>query len=336
MPFLDTRQRQAALLIIVLGVALAIAVWPFATGLVGAAVFYVVFRPLYRWLARRVPRGVAAVIVILLAILLVLGPGISFVTLVATQAPGMAATVVESPLTQRIAELRIGPYQVGEQIQQLGARAVSWLGASALSLLGTATRVGIQLTVAVFGLFYLLRAPEEAWRGLRPFIPFSRANAEALRTRFRNVTASTLIGTFLTAAIQGLLLGIAFWAAGLANPLFWGVVTVLFAILPVIGSGIIWIPGVLSLALEHRYAWAVALALWGLLVLGQVDNLIRPWVFRRYAQIHPFVTVIGAFAGIRYFGLLGLLVGPLAISYFFELIRMYKAEYLEGDPDIAD
>jgi len=61
-----------------------------------------------------------------------------------------------------------------------------------------------------------------------------------------------------------------------------------------------------------------------------VDNVVRPWVFRRYARIHPFVTVIGAIAGIQYFGLLGLVIGPLAISYFFELIRMYKQEYLEG------
>jgi predicted PurR-regulated permease PerM len=79
-----------------------------------------------------------------------------------------------------------------------------------------------------------------------------------------------------------------------------------------------------------RYGWAIALIVWGLVVVGQVDNVVRPWVFRRYARIHPFVTVIGAIAGIQYFGLLGLVIGPLAISYFFELIRMYKQEYLEG------
>ena len=73
-----------------------------------------------------------------------------------------------------------------------------------------------------------------------------------------------------------------------------------------------------------------------MVVVGNVDNLIRPYVFRRWAQIHPFVTVIGAFAGLRYFGLLGLLIGPLAISYFFELIRMYRAEYLaDEDLEIA-
>jgi predicted PurR-regulated permease PerM len=67
------------------------------------------------------------------------------------------------------------------------------------------------------------------------------------------------------------------------------------------------------------------------IVVGNIDNVIRPIVFRRWAQIHPFITIIGAFAGIQYFGLLGLLIGPLAISYFFELIRMYREENLEEE-----
>ena len=121
--------------------------------------------------------------------------------------------------------------------------------------------------------------------------------------------------------------------AGLSNAVFWGVLTVILAILPVVGSGLVWGPGVAALALEGRYGFAIALALWGALAVGNVDNVIRPVVFRRWARIHPFVTVIGAFAGIRYFGLLGLLIGPLAISYFFELIRMYRVEYLTEEEE---
>jgi predicted PurR-regulated permease PerM len=124
---------------------------------------------------------------------------------------------------------------------------------------------------------------------------------------------------------------LAFWVTGIPNALFWGVVTVVLAILPVVGSGLVWGPGVLSLALEGSYGRAIGLALWGIFVVGNVDNVIRPLVFRRWAKIHPFVTIIGAFAGIQYFGLLGLIIGPLAISYFFELIRMYRAENLEDD-----
>jgi predicted PurR-regulated permease PerM len=298
-------------------------------------VLYVVFAPLQRELAQRMRPSYAAAIVVILAIVVVVAPTAAFVGLVATEAQDMAANIIKSPLLTRLRGLRVGPYQVGAQLEALGAGLISWAGGSAIGLIGTATRLGIQLTITFFGLFYLLVAPDNAWRAMRPYIPFSTASAEILRERFKDVTYSTLVGTGLTAAIQGLLVGIAFWATGLSNPVFWSLVTVIFAILPVVGSGLVWGPGVAALAIEGRYGWAIALTLWGILVVGNVDNVIRPIVFRRWARIHPFITVIGAFAGIRYFGLLGLLIGPLAISYFFELIRMYRAEYLRDEEEAA-
>jgi predicted PurR-regulated permease PerM len=334
MQFLDTKRQRAAALIFILGLGLAWALWPFLTGLMGALVLYVVFTPFYRALRRHGLRpGWAAGLVVLAALVLVVGPGISFIGLVANEAQGMTAQVLQSPLLGRLRELRVGPYDVGAQIENLGSQFVSWAGSSALSVVGTATRLGIQITISFFGLFYLLVAPDGAWRGIRPFIPFSSANAEILRVRFRDVTFSTLVGTGLTATVQGLLVGVAFWAAGLANAVFWGVVTIIVAILPVVGSGLIWGPGAAALALAGRPGPAIALALWGVFVVGNVDNVIRPFVFRRWARIHPFITVIGAFAGINWFGLLGLLIGPLAISYFFELIRMYRAEYLQEEEE---
>ena len=334
MPFLDTKRQRAALLIFVLGLGLAYALWPFSTGLLGALVLYVVFAPVHRGLkARGLKPGVAAGIVVLFALVLVVGPGISFIGLVANEAQSMAGGVLRSPLLSRLRELRIGPYDIGAQIEALGSQVVSWLGSSALRFVGTATRLVIQLTVSFFGLFFLLVAPAGAWNGIRPFIPFSTENADRLRQRFRDVTFSTLVGTGLTSAVQGLLVGLAFWAAGLPNALFWGVVTIIVAILPVVGSGLVWGPGAAALALEGRYGWATAMVIWGVLAVGQVDNVIRPFVYRRWARIHPFITVIGAVAGINWFGLLGLLVGPLAISYFFELIRMYRDEYLAEEEE---
>ncbi len=329
MAFLDSKRDRAAFLIFVLGLGLTYALWPFSTGLIGAPVLYIMLAPMYRWLVRLgIKPRLAAGLVVLLGILLIVGPGLSFLGVVANEAQDMATGVIRSPLLTRLRELRIGTYDVGAQIESFGSSLVSWIGASAVGLIGTATRLGIQLTIAFFGLYYLLQEPEAAWRQVRPFIPFSVRNAEILRERFRGVTISTLIGTLLTASIQGLLVGVAFWLTGIPNALFWGVVTVIVAILPVVGSALVWGPGVLHLALEGRYGMAIALALWGAVVVGNVDNVIRPIVFRRWAQIHPFITIIGAFAGIRYFGLLGLLIGPLAISYFFELIRMYREEYL--------
>jgi predicted PurR-regulated permease PerM len=331
MAFLDTKQDRAALLIFVLGLGLVWALWPFSTGLVGAPVLYVVFAPVHQWLAYRMPPRLAAALVVLMGVILVLGPGAAFVGVIAGEAQDIAGGVIRSPLLARLRELRIGPYDVGAQIESVGSQLISWIGASALGLIGTATRLAIQLTITFFGLYYLLLAPRTAWKGVRPFLPFSASNAERLRDRFRDVTISTLVGTGMTAAVQGLLVGLAFWVTGMPNALFWGVVTVILAILPVVGSGLVWGPAVLALAIDGRYGMAIGLTVWGVLVVGNVDNIIRPAVFRRWAKIHPFITIIGAFAGINYFGLLGLIIGPLAISYFFELIRMYREEYLQDE-----
>jgi len=328
MAFLDTNHQRAALVVLLLGFALAWALAPYATGLIGIPVLYVIFAPLQRWLAKRMKPSLAATLVVLLGLFLIVVPGVSFAGLVVNEAQQIATGVVKSPLLARVAQLRIGGTDIGPELANLGRSIVTWLGTSAFTLVGTATRFALNLTIAFFGLSYLLLRPAQIWEAVRPYIPFSALNADKLQQRFHDVTISTLIGTGVTAIVQGILVGIGFAITGLPNAVFWGVVTVIVAILPVVGSGLVWGPGVLALVLDHRYGAAVFLGLWGVLAVGGVDYVIRPWVFKRWAQIHPIVTVVGAVAGVPYFGILGLLIGPLAVSYFFELVRMYREEYL--------
>ena len=142
---------------------------------------------------------------------------------------------------------------------------------------------------------------------------------------------STVIGSGVTAAIQGAVLAVTFWIVGLPNGLFWGVVTLALSILPIVGSGLVWIPAGAVLIMQGRPVTGVLLIVWGILVAQLVDSLARPIIYRRFSAIHPLITLIGAIAGVNYFGLLGLLIGPLSLSYFFELIRMYREEYLEPE-----
>lgn len=333
MPFLDSGRQRAAILIVLLGAGIAMALAPFATGLIGAVVLYVTLSPLNGLLRRRVGAGLSAGTLTALAVFLVVVPGLSFAGIIVGQAQEMASGVVQSPLLRRLAELRIGEYDVGPRLAGLGENVVSWMGSSAFGLIGTATRLALNLTIAFFGLYFLLLRPEETWELARPYIPFSAENAEKLRQRFRDVTASTMLGTLLIAVVQGLLIALAFWVLDLSSALFWGFVTAIFAILPLVGSGLVWGPGAISLALDGRMPAAIALAAWGVVVVGMVDNLIRPVVFRRWARIHPIVTLVGAIAGVRYFGILGILIGPLGLSYFFELIRMYREEYVDREKE---
>jgi predicted PurR-regulated permease PerM len=126
--------------------------------------------------------------------------------------------------------------------------------------------------------------------------------------------------------------GLGFWTVGLPNPMAWALVTALVSVLPLLGSALVWAPGVVVLLAAGRYVAAGVLAAIGVLVASNVDNLIRPLVYRRFSGVHPMATLLGAFAGVELVGLVGLLLGPLAISYVFEMLRLYEQEYGGATP----
>src|SRR5690242_17248799 len=328
MPLIDSNHGRAAAVVLLLGAALLVALAPYATGVIGIPVLYAIFAPVHDWLGMRMRPRLAASLVVVIALFLIVVPGVSFAGLIVAQAQEIAGGVLRNPVLGRLRELKLGGIDLGPRLADLGGQVVTWIGSSAFGLVGTATRVALNLTISLFGLFYLLLQPQETWLAVQPYIPFSAKNTEKLRQRFRDVTNATIIGTGLTAAVQGLLVGLGFWLTGLPNAVFWGVVTMVFAILPVVGSGLVWAPGAVALVISGRAGAGVLLALWGAVVVGNVDYVIRPRIFKRWANIHPLVTLLGALAGVPYFGILGLLIGPLALSYFFELVKMYREEYL--------
>ncbi len=330
MALFDTKKERAALILGLLAVALAYALSPYVSGLMGAPVLYVLFRGIHRDLARYMPAGVAAGIVILMAFLIIVLPGIWLIGMLVGQAQDVAAGLVNSPLLARIQTLRVGQFEVGPQLASIGKDLITFLGGSALGFIGTATRFTLNLLFTFFGLYYLLINPGVLSRGVAPYIPFSRENVEILKQRFISLTYATVVGTGLIALVQGILVGLGFFFAGLNDPVFWGVVTMVFGILPLVGAGIIWGPAAISLFLSGRPVPAIGLIILGVVVVANVENLIRPMVFKRYSEVHPMITLVGAVLGVSYFGLIGLLIGPLALSYFFELIRMYREEYLEA------
>lgn len=330
MPVFDTKHQRAAWLVAILGVIVIIALAPYASGLLGVPVLYVAVARLHEWLVRRVKvRAVASMIVVVLVIVCLVLPMVWMVTLLVGQAQTAASAVMASPLLARVGTLHVGGYDVGAQVKQVGSDAVSFLAGNAFAVLGTATRLTINLLLTLFGLYYLLQDPEGAWKKLRPFIPFSNANVTALGDRFRAVTNATIIGTGVSALVQGTLMFFAFMVFGLPNGIFWGAVVVMLSLLPVVGSALVWIPAAVVLFSDGRVGQAVGMVIWGIIMGLVVDYLLRPFVSNRYAQIHPLITLAGAIAGVSYLGILGLLIGPLALLYFFELLAMYQKEYLK-------
>ena len=329
MTFLQTRRQRAAALVAALGIAISIALTPFASGLLGIAVLYVICSPAHRRLSRRVPPRLSALIVLTVALVLVLLPLAIVVGIVVSEAPATLELMRRTAVLSRLSALRIGGVDVGAQLASAGGTMVGWLSQQAIAFFGGAARGTLSLVIAFFGLYYLLLYPGAVWRSVRDFIPFSDGTADALRERFYRVTQATLVGTFFTAVVQGTIVGFGFWLLDLPSAAFWGVITALVSVLPVLGSALVWVPGVAVLGFGDR--WGAALALAGIgVIAANADNVVRLIVFKKVSNIHPMATLIGAFAGLKYFGLLGVLLGPLAIAYFFELLKLYRQEYISG------
>jgi predicted PurR-regulated permease PerM len=326
MTLLQTPRGRAAALVAGLGAAIALALLPFASGLLGIGVLYVICAPLHRRLSRRIPERAAALLVLALALALVLVPLFAVVGIIVAEAPGALRVLQENAALGRIAEVRVGSVHLGSQLATAGGTAVAWLSQQAIVFFGSAARGTLSLVIAFFGLYYLLLYPGTVWRGFRPLLPFSDRTADALRVRFHRVTQAKLVGTALTALVQGLIVGVAFRVVELPGAAFWGVITALVSVLPMLGSALVWVPAVAVLALAERWGDAAVVLAAGV-VAANIDNVVRLIVFKRVSNIHPMATLIGAFAGLKYFGLLGVLLGPLAIAYFFELLRMYRVEY---------
>jgi predicted PurR-regulated permease PerM len=326
-PRRDRSADRAALLILVLAAAVLVAIAPFLSGLLGAAVLYVIFVNPFRRLERMMRSGIAAAVTLAAALLLVAVPLGWLITVVIAQAPDAFRTLQTSAVFARIAELRIGSFEVGAELAKASGTIASWLSARVFSLVGSATSAVLNLVIAFFGLYYMLRSDSNTWNSIRPYIPFSARTADALRDRFYSVTEATLLGIMLIAVMQGALVGTGFWIVGLPNPFFWGTVTAFASILPVLGTALVWLPAVLVLLVQNRYGAATTMLVIGAGIASNIDNLVRPLIYRRVSNIHPMITLVGAFAGVKYFGLLGVLLGPLAIAYLFALVHFYREEY---------
>ncbi|HTE44841.1 MAG TPA: AI-2E family transporter, partial [Gemmatimonadaceae bacterium] len=218
MTFFQSPRERAGLLILALAVAIVVALSPFFSGLMGAAVLYVIFVAPYRRLARMLKPGFAASIILVAAILVIALPLTWLIGIVVDQAPDALRMVQTSAVFARVSQLRVGAFDVGAEVAKASGTLVSWLSAQIFVFVGSATSAALNLVIAFFGLYYMLRSGEQLWDATRGYIPFSQKTSETLRSRFFSVTEATLLGTALVATLQGSLVGFGFWLVGLSNP----------------------------------------------------------------------------------------------------------------------
>jgi predicted PurR-regulated permease PerM len=250
-------------------------------------------------------------------------PGVWLFAALVGQLPDAIRSFQQSPAVERIMALQIGSLPVGPQLQRAAAELLQWGSRQTLGALSGLLAATINLVIALFGTYYLLTSGDRLWERAKAMLPFCPTTAELLRARFHRVTEAMLLGVVFAALAQATLVGIALAALGFQHALLWSVVTAVVSILPMFGSALVWGPAALFLGAHERFPEAIALAVFGIVVVSNVDNALRLLVYKRVSQIHPMVTFVGALAGVSAFGIVGLLLGPLVLFWTMELVTVH-------------
>ena len=302
-------------------------VWPFFPGLVLATVLATLVLPLHRKMALRIGRpGLAAVATTAGVVLLLLLPLSGLAFLVGTEAvsalrwltmgPGLGDTTVGVQGALRTAATRFGINPdtaivlVTEQLRPLAEALMS----RTLSVLSGIPGILLQLGVALFALFYLLRDSDAFLNSLRRMIPLDPSRTDELLARAKDITEATVYGTVVVAVVQGVMGGLAFRVVGLPAATLWGAIMGVLALIPMIGPPLVWIPAAGYLIITGSVVQALVLAAFGALVIGTVDNLLRSIFVGSRAHVHSLVVFLSVLGGVIVFGTAGVVMGPVLFA----------------------
>jgi predicted PurR-regulated permease PerM len=329
------QRKQQIILCLLLGSLLLVLLriaWPFASSLALALLLATVLHPANRRLSQRLRRPALASLLTTLATVIVLEASFGFVCFTVVKdaariqhalnqrsadAGGWAAMIEHS--TDRVATALATRFPVSEERVRAELDAGMRSGALYLfsrtqSVIRNIASIVVMSVFATIFLYYLLRYGE-GWLGraaaLVPLDPPITANL--LRVAHRSVVAN-VNGVLAVALAQGLFLSLGFWFVGIGSPLLWGMFGAIASVIPFVGATLVWVPFVIGLIFVGAYWKALALGLWGGLVVGSLDNILRPWVVGAQEKEHPVLLGFAMLGGTYAFGPLGLLYGPLAVS----------------------
>ena len=314
---------------------------PFLAALTWALALAVLFTPFQRWLESMLTRPSLAAVASVLVISMSVVVAATFVgqRLAVQGAKGaeVIQTKVKSGEWRRA--LKAQPRQVAladkieRQIDQprTVTTLATWLSTTAGTIVKGSLFQVIGFCLTFYLLFFFLRDRRVALQSLRSLSPLAEVEMDRMFGRVSDTIYATIYGTLAVSSVQGLLGGLMFWWLGLPAPLLWGVVMAVLAVVPVLGAFIVWIPAALFLVLEGSWGKSLILALWGIIVVGTIDNLLRPILVGNRLKLHTVLAFMSVVGGQILFGPAGLILGPLALTVTTVLLEIWRSRVASED-----
>lgn len=322
--------------IILFALFLVYSLMEFFTAFLAAVMFYVLSKQFVAWLIKKKgwKKSMAAVLVIVISFFIILLP-VSLLAAMLFRKVQLMGTNIQTIVIQPLQHLD-AVLQAQLNFKLISDKNIAEVQSFATSFLSSMLNQGLNLfgtiTMMYFFLYFLITNINRMEAAIIFYLPFGRKKIELFGHELKAQTFSNAVGVPLIAVVQGLVGYISYVIAGVEEPGFWAVITGFTSVLPIIGTGLVWIPISIYLFASGLIWQGVFILAWGFIVLSSVDNIVRFMLAKRMADVHPIVTVLGVVIGLQYFGITGLVFGPLIISYFLILLKIYYIEYQQPNP----
>jgi predicted PurR-regulated permease PerM len=330
-------------IVVVLGYLVFRIVEPFIVPLAWAVVLVVIAHPVFdRLNARWGPTRAAAVSTLAVTLILIV-PTVAAMYAFAQQGIGAVHSVQAAVANGKFDHIdrawidvqrrfpQIGAGDLPDNLRQWGEVAGEYVAAKFGTILAHAATFLFDLFVTILVMFYLFRDSKAMVERLRAILPFDADQRDRMLTETEDLIFASVMSTAAAALVQGLLAGASFAIAGIGAPIFWGVMIAFFSLIPVVGSALIWVPASVALMVSgHLVKGLVLLGFYGLVILF-ADYVVRPWLISGRADLGGLIVFISVLGGVHFFGLLGIVLGPIIVALGASLLDLYAPPPRHGN-----
>ncbi len=314
---------------------------PFVMILVLSALLAYTLTPINHYILKKTnKKNLTAVLMCLLVLLVIILPSTYMVKTLAEESYGVYVNLKEDSIINSIENCEtnfcqsvktfLNNEEINFQIEKVVSISTSYIIQKASNIVLSLPTLLINLFILLFTLFYFVRDGEKIMERVSYYLCMQKKNYLTVISRLKEVIHGILFGYILIAIIQGALGTLGFFVLGISSPIFWGIMMALLALIPYLGTGIVWLPAAAILLFQGMYSEdkiqifkGIGLLVYGFAVISSVDNILRPKIISEKAKIHPAIVLVGIMGGLSFLGPFGVIIGPIALSLTAVIIETY-------------
>ena len=306
-------------------------IWPYLSYILLAIIIAYSLKPLYHVTLRKVKKEwLASTIMLIIVFLIIIIPSALLMTKLISQSYNALSNINNEAIEKvstRLSEMIGTQLDLTTSFLEATTKLKDYVINQGLNIITSTIDIFIGIAIMFFVMYYLFKDGHEITENIKSVIPLKEKYREVLMGEIGIVTNAVIYGQLITGIIQGTLAGIGFFIFGIPNAVFWGFIMIILSFLPVIGAYLIYIPaGIIELINQH-YVSGLGIIIYGSIIVSQIDNVIKPLIISKRAKLNPALVFIGVLGGLKVFGFIGFLLGPLILALLLVMLKTFKEDF---------